>query len=186
MKEARNVDFNEPAASLETVAAGRVLDAEMSAEGARLVAFAGQSVPDDGLNVFPPCGGVLTVWPDGRFVFASEADGAADAGRDEVGVYYPYALEDVDGSLVVGSFSMHDAGQAVERVDGFQAWSVADVLDMDSSLSIAGLGETHEGGTWSGASTADGLNWDHGGDAHDGASVGSEVLEHMLKTAHER
>lgn len=166
--------FGESAA---TDAGGRVLEAGTLAEGLRVVTFAGQAVPEDGLHVSPPCGGELTVWPDGRFVF--EAGELAHAPQDDVGVYYSFVVEDIDGGLLAGSLSVHDP--ALDRADGFQGWAMDDVLAMEAS-SIAGLG--HDAGhmAWSGGDA--GLDaWSHAGNG--GVSGGSDLLEYMFKASHE-
>ena len=168
-----------PGADSGTVTSGQVTDTGMLAEGMCLVSFAGQVVPEDGLHVWPPCGGELTVWPDGRFVFEPGEVYAAHASQDDMGVYYSYVVSAADGSLLTGSLAVDVA--VPDPADGFQAWSMDDVLAMETSLaSVVGLAA--EGGAWTGADAGHDL-WDQGGDG--GLSGGSDLLEHMFKTAHE-
>lgn len=90
MTNVRSVDFFDPpstmpGADLNEASSGQLLGAGMLAKGMRLFSFAGQVVPVDGLHVWPPCGGEVMVWPDGRFVFKPGEIEASLADRGDMG-----------------------------------------------------------------------------------------------------
>ncbi len=99
-----------------------------------LTVFGGHAVPADGLCLLLPCGGGFTVWPNGEYAYAPGAGSEPGA----VSVYCGYMAEDIDGSLVCGSFAVGGMGSGADAVDGFRAWSTDDVVSMESVLSIPG------------------------------------------------
>ena len=105
----------------------------------RILSFAGQHVPDDGLAVATPQGWTLTVWPDGRYDLTPPADASADTDRAPVKTYYPFVMEDVDGSESAGTFSLEPGDMLSGAIEGFQGWSLSELLDeADVSLHLLG------------------------------------------------
>ena len=96
----------------------------------RVVEFGGLFVPDEGLVVHPPLGGELTVWPDGSYAFTASMTAGA------VATHYSYVVETADGSSFMGSFSMGEDADLPEAMQGFQAWSLPELMDgaVDSLL----------------------------------------------------
>lgn len=53
----------------------------------RVLEFAGMPVPENGLVVSPPFGGMLTVWQDGRYEFAAQLVGEAAEMQEPVSTF---------------------------------------------------------------------------------------------------
>lgn len=113
----------------------------------RITSFAGQPVPEDGLAVATPQGWTLTVWPDGRYDLAPPAEGAADTDLAPVTTYYPFVMEDIDGSESMGTFSLEPGEELPGAIEGFQGWSLPGLLDeADAALHLLDEApETHAG-----------------------------------------
>lgn len=103
----------------------------------RILTFAGQPVPEDGLTVAPPQGGELTVWPDGGYAFTPPASGVFADGQEPLTTYYSYDIEDIDGVVTTGTFIFNPDETPPALMHDFQAWSLSDLLDGDG---LAGLG----------------------------------------------
>jgi len=111
-------------------------------ETIRMISFAGQPVPDDGLTIRTPQGWGLTVWPDGSYAFTPPEGGAAD-GQAPVTTYYSYVMEDIDGSTSVGTLALNPVDEAPGPMEDFQAWSLPDLLhdEADAALLLGGEGD---------------------------------------------
>ena len=109
-----------------------IISAGNITNGLPVAVFAGQPVPDEGLCIDPPGGGALIVWPDGRFVFEMPEAEASVNQQVGMNLYYSYLMEDIDGSLTPGSVTIR--AQEPEITDSSQAWSIHDMLDMETSL----------------------------------------------------
>ncbi len=101
----------------------------------RVSEFGGHPVPEEGLTLEIPGGGLLTVWPDGEYT-------CLDGGRPDeslVNTYFSYVVETSDGSSLVGSFSLGEGSDVPAGMQGFQAWSLPGLLDgaVESLLSGA-------------------------------------------------
>ena len=103
---------------------GTLLEDGRDPGSVRVVEFGGHFVPEGGLVVSPPFGGELTVWPDGSYAFTS----SLPAG-ESVATHYSYVVETSDGSSFMGSFSLGEDVGAFEAMQGFQAWSLPELLD---------------------------------------------------------
>jgi len=141
----------------------------------RVTEFGGHPVPEDGLALEIPAGGVLTVWPDGQYVFEGTLsdDGAL------VNTYYSFVVDFFDGTTTVGSFALGEQAPD-EAMPDFQAWSMDDILALEDAVGLAvdlpGPVAELAGGPASGQVFSDpGL--DLGGD------FASDLLEHVIKTS---
>lgn len=95
----------------------------------RVLEFAGRPVPEEGLPVSIPSGGMLTVRPDGRYEYAVPAhEGSPDAGAP-VSTFYGYVAEDLYGEVVAGSFVLALGEDVPDPMHDFQAWSLPELLD---------------------------------------------------------
>lgn len=97
----------------------------------RILAFAGQPVPEDGLTVVPPQGGVLTVWPDGGFAFTPSGEAGFFDGQDPLTTYYSYDMQDIDGVVSSGTFAFNPEEALPDAMHDFQAWSLPELLGGD-------------------------------------------------------
>jgi hypothetical protein len=101
----------------------------------RVTEFAGQPVPEDGLTLDIPGGGLITVWPNGEYALQN------GTGEDDslVNTYFSYVVETSDGSFVTSSFSLGEDVGASEAMQDFQAWSLPELIDgaVDSLLNGA-------------------------------------------------
>ncbi|WP_028578376.1 hypothetical protein [Desulfomicrobium escambiense] len=125
-------------------------------ETLRMISFAGQPVPDDGLTIQTPQGWDLTVWPDGRYAFAQPEGGAA-GGQAPVTTYYSYVMEDIDGSTSVGTLALNPGDEAPGPMEDFQAWSLPELLHDEADAARLLLG---------------------GEDGHDHAAAAADALVH--------
>ena len=98
----------------------------------KIITFAGQSVPEDGLTVNPPQGGELTIWPDGGYSFMPPDGPEASDGGFPVTTYYSFVMEDIDGSTSVGTFALDPSDEMPEAMQDFQAWSLPELLDAEA------------------------------------------------------
>lgn len=98
---------------------------------ARLVSFAGQSIPEHGVCVTLPEEYALTVWPNGDFeLLVAPCSGCSSSGLD---VHFGYlALTDENGEML-GSVSLIALLQNDSH--GFRGWTVQTLLDLDQELS---------------------------------------------------
>jgi len=94
----------------------------------KITQFAGQAVPEDGLEVHPPQGGTLMIWPDGGYVFTPPESGDFFDGEAPVTTYYNYVLEDIDGTSSAGTFAFSPVVEDAHAAD-FQAWSLPGILE---------------------------------------------------------
>lgn len=110
-------------------------------ETIRMISFAGQPVSDDGLTIQTPQGWELTVWPDGSYAFAPPEGGASD-GQAPVTTHYSYVMEDIDGSMSVGTLALNPGDAAPGPMVDFQAWSLSELLhdEADAALLLGGEG----------------------------------------------
>lgn len=146
----------------------------------RILTFAGQPVPEDGLTVAPPQGGELTVWPDGGFAFIPPADSVLPNAKEPLTTYYSYVMEDVDGEVTVGTFALTPGEAALDPMPDFEAWSMEDILALEDAVGlvvdlpgpVAELAELSDGGH---------ASYDPGLDM--GGSFDSDVLDHVIKTS---
>ena len=95
----------------------------------KIITFAGQAVPEDGLTVHPPQGGELTVWPDGGYAYTPAQGGVAVGSEDPVATYFTYVMEDIDGETSVGTFALNPEDSVPSSMQDFQAWSLPELLD---------------------------------------------------------
>jgi hypothetical protein len=102
----------------------------------RILTFAGQSVPEDGLTVVPPQGGELTIWPDGGYAFTPPASGVFSDGQEPLTTYYSYDIEDIDGTVATGTFAFDPDETPPALMHDFQAWSLPDLLDGDGFATL--------------------------------------------------
>lgn len=150
----------------------------------RILTFAGQPVPEEGLTVSLPQGGELTVWPDGGYAFTPSADDAFSDGQEPLTTYYSYDIEDIDGTVSSGAFVLNFNEVAPEEtMPDFQAWSMDDILALEDAVglvvdlpgAVAELSGVSAGGE---AVLDSGLEMECG-------SFDSDVLEHVIKTSYE-
>ena len=99
----------------------------------RVLEFAGMPVPENGLVVSPPSGGMLTVWPDGRYEFAAQLVGDAAEMQEPVSTFYGYVAEDLYGEIVAGSFVLPGEDDSPGLMHDFQAWSLPELMDVDGA-----------------------------------------------------
>lgn len=141
----------------------------------RVTEFGGHPVPEDGLALEIPAGGVLTVWPDGRYVF----EGTFWDEESLVNTYYSFVVDFFDGTTTVGSFAL---GEQVpeETMPDFQSWSMEDILALED---VVGLVVDHSGpvAELSGGMASGHVPLDPGLDM--GGSFDSDVLDHVIKTS---
>jgi hypothetical protein len=141
----------------------------------RILTFAGQAVPEDGLTIAPPQGGALTVWPDGGFAFTpSEGAGHSD-GQDALTTYYSYDMQDIDGVISSGTFAFNPE-EAAPAVHDFQAWSLPELLDGDGLASLDLTDAAAQGSVTFDAVVSETVISDHVGHTSDLASVASGSL----------
>ena len=95
----------------------------------RIVTFAGEPVPEDGLTVHPPQGGELTVWPDGGYAFTPASGDVSAGGQEGVTTYYSYVMEDIYGETSTGTFALNPEDEVPGAMQDFQAWSLPELLD---------------------------------------------------------
>lgn len=104
----------------------------------RILTFAGQPVPEDGLTVVPPQGGELTVWPDGGYAFTPPSSGVFPDGQEPLTTYYSFDIEDIDGVVATGTFAFNPEETPPALMHDFQAWSLPDLLDGDGLAALDG------------------------------------------------
>lgn len=109
----------------------------------RILTFAGQPVPEEGLTVTPPQGGELTIWPDGGYAFLPPEGTETVDGGLPVTTYYSFVMEDIDGSTSVGTFALDPSDEMPSGMQDFQAWSLPELLDAeaDAAKFLLGPGE---------------------------------------------
>mgnify|MGYP001389082354 CR=1 FL=1 len=95
----------------------------------RIISFAGEPVPEDGLMVHPPQGGELTVWPDGGYAFTPAAGEVSAVGQEAVTTYFSYVMEDIYGETSTGTFALNPEDEVPGAMQDFQAWSLPELLD---------------------------------------------------------
>ena len=100
----------------------------------RVIEFAGLPVLEDGLEVSPPTGGALTVWPDGRYEFVPPMHEGSPAAQDAVSTSYGYMAEDLYGEIVAGSFVLALGEDNLDLMQDFRAWSLSQLLDTAALL----------------------------------------------------
>ena len=125
----------------------------------RIVTFAGEPVPEDGLTVHPPQGGELTVWPDGGYAFTPAAGEVSAGGQESVTTYYSYVMEDIYGETSTGTFALNPEDEVPGTMQDFQAWSLPELLDGGDAAGFL-LAESH----------GDFFQAHGAGDAHDAAA----------------
>jgi hypothetical protein len=103
----------------------------------RVLEFAGLPVPGDGLVISPPSGGTLTVWADGRYEFAPSVHEGSPDGEEPVSTFYGYVAEDLYCEIVAGSFVLARAEDSPDLIQGFQAWSLPELLDTAADALLA-------------------------------------------------
>jgi len=99
----------------------------------KITHFAGQPVPENGLTVYPPQGGELTVYQHGGYSFTPDADSGVP-GHEPVATYYSFLMEDIDGETTVGTFSLTTGDADAGSMHDFQAWSLPDLMDGQGGL----------------------------------------------------
>jgi hypothetical protein len=102
----------------------------------RVSEFGGHPVPEEGLTLEIPGGGLLTVWPDGEYT-------CQDVDRPDeslVNTYFSYVVETSDGSSLVGSFSLSEGSGVPVGMQDFQAWSLPELLDVAVECLLSGAG----------------------------------------------
>ena len=99
----------------------------------RVLEFAGMPVPENGLVVSPPFGGVLTIWPDGRYEFAPQQEGEPSGMQEPISTFYGYMAEDLYGEIVAGSFVLAGGDERPDLMQDFQAWSLPELMDVDGA-----------------------------------------------------
>jgi hypothetical protein len=171
---------------IETVHAetGKFWAEDVGADLLRVVEFAGNFVPDGGLVLNPSFGGEIVVWPDGQYAFTypSSEDGGS---QSLVATYFSYVVEALDGTTSVRAFAFGEHTAAPEAMEGFQAWSMDDIMALDEAVGLGlempnSIPEFH------------GFESDLHADAWnsvdlDGAGSDGEVdtLDYMIKTVYE-
>jgi hypothetical protein len=103
----------------------------------RVLEFAGLPVPEGGLAISPPTGGVLTVWPDGRYEFAPLAHEDSAETTEPISIFYGYVGEDLYGETVAGSFVLARGEDSPNLMQDFQAWSLPELLDKAAEALLA-------------------------------------------------
>lgn len=108
----------------------------------KIISFAGQNVPEEGLTIHPPQGGELTIWPDGEYVFVPpENDGYADESTSVI-TYYSYIMEDIDGETSADTFSLALGEETSNAMNDFSSWYLPDLLQEGSEVANFALDET--------------------------------------------
>jgi hypothetical protein len=102
----------------------------------RIVTFAGEPVPEDGLTVHPPQGGEMTVWPDGGYAFTPAVGGISAGGQEAVTTYYSYVLEDIYGETITGTFALNPENEVPGAMRDFHAWSLPELIDGGDAAGI--------------------------------------------------
>lgn len=120
--------------------AGRLWSHDGQEDVLRVLEFAGQPVPEDGLALSPPTGGALTVWPDGRYEFAAPAHEDSPDAQDAVSTSYGYMAEDLYGEIVAGSFMLPMGEDNLDLMQDFRAWSLPQLLDTAALLTADASG----------------------------------------------
>lgn len=115
---------------------GALWEDALVTDALRVLSFAGQSVPDDGVTVYPPQGGELTVWPDGGYAFTPPDEADLSDSQEAVSTYYSYVMEDSDGETSLGTFALNFEAPVPESMHDFQAWSLPELLHVDSPAEI--------------------------------------------------
>ena len=108
------------------------MDGGLMTDTLKIIAFAGQHVPEDGLTLHPPQGGELTIWPDGGYAFLPPEGASAPDGWSAVTTYYSFVMEDIDGSTSVGTFALDPSDEMPSGMQDFQAWSLPELLDAEA------------------------------------------------------
>lgn len=113
----------------------------------KIVSFAGLDVPEDGLKVYPPQGGELTVFPDGGYAFTPAAGNDEVAGEPPVTTYYSFLMEDIDGEISTGTFALSPREEMPAEMGDFHAWSLPELLHDEGGATRLLLGgdEAHGG-----------------------------------------
>ncbi len=111
----------------------------------KIVSFAGLDVPDDGLTVYPPQGGELTVYPDGGYAFTPPEGGFDESGPPPVTTYYSFVMEDLDGEMSTGTFALSPREEMPDEMQDFQAWSLPELLhdEADAARLLFGGEDVH-------------------------------------------
>lgn len=118
--------------AVELSDSGAIWEDALVTDVLRVLSFAGQSVPEDGVTVYPPQGGELTVWPDGGYAFAPPGGDVVSGSQEAVSTYYSYVMEDVDGETSIGTFALNFGASVPDSMHDFQAWSLPELLHVDS------------------------------------------------------
>jgi hypothetical protein len=146
----------------------------------RVAEFGGHPVPEDGLALEIPAGGVLTVWPDGRYVF----EGTLAGDEELVSTYYSFVVDFLDGTSMVGSFSLGEQASN-EAMPDFQAWSMDDIMALDEAVGLGldmpdSIPELHvfEGDLHTDA-------WDSVELGTGGSDGSIDTLDYMIKTVYD-
>jgi len=115
---------------------GALWEDALVTDALRVLSFAGQPVPEDGVIVYPPQGGELTVWPDGGYAFTPPDEDVLSDGQGAVSTYYSYIMEDADGETSHGTFALNFEDPVPDSMQDFQAWSLPELLHVDSAAEI--------------------------------------------------
>jgi len=110
----------------------------------KIITFAGQVVPEDGLTLHPPQGGELTIWPDGGYAFTPPGEDVLPGGQAAVTTYYSFVMEDVDGETSVGTFALNPEDELPGFMEDFQAWSLPELLHAEVDAASYLLGAGHD------------------------------------------
>jgi hypothetical protein len=110
----------------------------------KIITFAGQVVPEDGLTLHPPQGGELTIWPDGGYAFTPPGEDALSGGQAAVTTYYSFVMEDIDGETSVGTFALNPEDEHPGAMEDFQAWSLPELLQVEADEANLLLGVGHD------------------------------------------
>ena len=97
---------------------------------ARVLEFAGLSVPEAGVSVSVADAGTLTVWPNGQYVLTCSM---CSFGELPV-IYFPYVALDEGGLIFTGSLSVNDYVASEDSEAAFQGWTLEDILKLDNVL----------------------------------------------------
>ena len=113
------------------------------ADTLKLIYFAGQIVPDEGLVLATPQNMSLKVWPDGHYALSPLADGAAAPDHASVTTYYRFIVEDIDGFTFAGTLSLDSGGETPSATEGV-AWSLPGLLHDEADAAHLLLDDGHD------------------------------------------